>query len=173
LRSSSCTKEVKIPASPSKLMREYEEKLRRIIKERGIEDEHLSFDQSCHSVEDAARTVGAEPEDFIKSICMVDGDGGVIVAIVKGEDRASTSRVGRALGIEKPRIANPHEILDLTGFPVGGTPGFGFDALFLVDPRVLDKDLVYLGGGSECSLVRMSPYELVRANEGKVVKVRK
>lgn len=173
MRSSPCTKEVIIPISSSKLMREYEEKLRRIIEERGIEAEHLSFDQLCHSVEDAARTVGAEPEDFIKSICMVDGDGGVIVAIVKGEDRASTSRVGRALGIERPRIANPHEILDLTGFPVGGTPGFGFDALFLVDPRVLDKDLVYLGGGSECSLVRMSPHELVRANEGKVVRVRK
>jgi prolyl-tRNA editing enzyme YbaK/EbsC (Cys-tRNA(Pro) deacylase) len=103
-------------------MREYEEKLRRIIEERGIEAEHLSFDQSCHSVEDAARTVGAEPEDFIKSICMVDGDGGVIVAIVKGEDRASTSRVGRALGIERPRVADPHEILDLTGFPVAAPP---------------------------------------------------
>jgi Cys-tRNA(Pro)/Cys-tRNA(Cys) deacylase len=154
-------------------MREYEEKLRRIIGKHGIEAEHISFDQSCHSVEDAARTVGAEPEDFIKSICMVDGDGGVIVAIVKGEDRASTSRVGRALGIERPRVADPNEILDLTGFPVGGTPGFGFDALFLVDPHVLDKDLVYLGGGSECSLVRMSPDELVRANGGTVVRVRK
>jgi Cys-tRNA(Pro)/Cys-tRNA(Cys) deacylase len=154
-------------------MREYEEKLRRIIEERGIEAEYLSFDQSCHSVAEAARAVGAEPEDFIKSICMVDGDGGVIVAIVKGEDRASTSRVGRALGIERPRVADPHEILDLTGFPVGGTPGFGFDALFLVDPRVLEKDLIYLGGGSECSLVRMSPDELVRANGGTVVRVRK
>jgi Cys-tRNA(Pro)/Cys-tRNA(Cys) deacylase len=154
-------------------MRVYEEKLRRIIGEHGIEAEYLSFDQSCHSVEDAARTVGAEPKDFIKSICMVDGDGGVIVAIAKGEDRASTSRVGRALGIERPRVADPNEILDLTGFPLGGTPGFGFDALFLVDPRVMDKDLVYLGGGSECSLVRMSPDELVRANGGTVARVRK
>lgn len=154
-------------------MREFEEKLKRIIEKYGIDAEHLSFDQSCHSVAEAARTVGAEPEDFIKSICMVDGDGGVIVAIVKGEDRASTSRVGKALGIERPRIASPDEVLGLTGFPVGGTPGFGFDARFLVDPRVLEKERVYLGGGSECSLVRMSPRELVRANGGKVVRVRK
>ena len=104
---------------------------------------------------------------------MADCEGGVIVAIVKGEDRASTSRVGKALGVEKPRVASPDEGLAMTGFPVGGTPGFGFDARFLVDPRVLEKELVYTGGGSECSLVRMSPRELVRANKGKVVRVRK
>jgi Cys-tRNA(Pro)/Cys-tRNA(Cys) deacylase len=154
-------------------MREYEEKLRAIIKERGINAEHLSFDQSCHSVAEAARTVGAEPEDFVKSICMVDQDGSAIVAIVKGEDRASTSRVAKALGINRPRVASPEEILELTGFPVGGTPGFGFKATFLVDPRVLKKETVYLGGGSEKALVKMKTSELVRANGAKVVRVRK
>jgi len=154
-------------------MRDYEEKLKRIIEERGIDAEHLSFDKYCRSVAEAAMTVGAEPEDFVKSICMVDGDGGVIVAIVKGEDRASTSRVAKALGTERPRVASPDEILGLTGFPVGGTPGFGFGARFLVDPHVLEKDRVYLGGGSERSLVRMSTRELVRANGGRVVRVRK
>jgi prolyl-tRNA editing enzyme YbaK/EbsC (Cys-tRNA(Pro) deacylase) len=154
-------------------MREFEERLKRIIEEKGIDAEHLSFDKYCRSVAEAARTVGAEPEDFVKSICMVGGDGDVIVAIVKGEDRASTSRVAKALGIKRPRVASPDEILGLTGFPVGGTPGFGFDAQFLVDPRVLEKEWVYLGGGSERSLVRMSPRELVRANGSRVTKVRK
>jgi len=154
-------------------MREYEEKLKRIIEERGIYAEHLSFDEYCRTVSEAARAVGAEPEDFVKSICMVDGDGGGTGAIVKGEDRASTSRVARALGIERPRVASPDEILGLTGFPVGGTPGFGFDARFLVDPRVLEKERVYLGGGSECALVNMPTRELVRANGGRVVRVRK
>lgn len=154
-------------------MREYEEKLKKIVEERGIDAEHLSFDRSCHSVADAASTVGAEPEDFVKSICMVDGEGGVVVAIVKGEDRASTSRVAKALGIERPRVASPDEALGLTGFPVGGTPGFGFDARFLVDPKVMEKDLIYLGGGSDCALMRMPPEELVRANGGRVARVRK
>ena len=154
-------------------MREYEKKLKKIIEENGIDAKHMSFDQSCHSVAEAAKTVGAKPEDFVKSICMVDDDGDIIVAIVKGEDRASTSRVGKALGIERPRIANHDEMIRLTGFPVGGTPGFGFDARFLVDPRVLEKELVYLGGGSECSLVKMSPHELVKANGGKIVRVRR
>lgn len=154
-------------------MREYEDKLRAIIEEKGIRAELLSFDRSCHSVTEAALTVGAEPTDFVKSICMVDRDGHPIVAIVKGEDRASTSRVARALGIERPRVASPGEILGLTGFLVGGTPGFGFDAVFLVDPRVLEREVVYLGGGSDMALVRMGTSELVRANGGRVVRVRR
>jgi prolyl-tRNA editing enzyme YbaK/EbsC (Cys-tRNA(Pro) deacylase) len=154
-------------------MREYEEKLKAIIQEKDIKAEHLSFDRSCHSVAEAALTVGAEPEDFVKSICMVDQGGRAIVAIVKGEDRASTSRVAKALGIARPRVASREEILDLTGFPVGGTPGFGFDAVFLVDPRVLEKEVVYLGGGSDMALVRMDTSELVRANGGRIVRVRR
>ena len=153
-------------------MRGYEEKLKAIIREKGIEAEHLSFDRSCHSVAEAALTVGAEPQDFVKSICMVNGEGRTIIAIVKGEDRASTSRVAKALGIPKPRVASREEILGLTGFPVGGTPGLGFEAVFLVDPRVLEKDMVYLGGGSDRSLVRMATLELVKANGGRVVRVR-
>jgi len=154
-------------------MREYEEKLKAIVREKAIKAEHLSFDRSCHSVAEAALTVGAEPEDFVKSICMVDQEGRAIVAIVKGEDRASTSRVAKALGIERPRVASRDEILGLTGFPVGGTPGFGFDAVFLVDPKVLEKDTVYLGGGSDMALVRMGTSELVRANGGRVARVRR
>jgi prolyl-tRNA editing enzyme YbaK/EbsC (Cys-tRNA(Pro) deacylase) len=154
-------------------MREYEEKLKNVINESGIEAEHLSFDQYCRSVAEAAKTVGADPDDFIKSICMIDREGNTIVAIVKGEDRASTSRVAKALGIDRPKLASPQEILGLTGFPVGGTPGFGFKAVFLMDPRVLEKEFVYSGGGSECSLVRMSTKEMLQANNGRVVRVRK
>jgi Cys-tRNA(Pro)/Cys-tRNA(Cys) deacylase len=136
-------------------------------------DMFVSDDVGEFSVAEAAQTVGAKPEDFVKSICMVDGEGRAIVAIVKGEDRASTSWVAKALGIERPRVASPEEIMGLSGFPVGGTPGFGFDAVFLVDPRVLEKEVVYLGGGSNMALVRMGTSELVKANCGMVVRVRR
>jgi prolyl-tRNA editing enzyme YbaK/EbsC (Cys-tRNA(Pro) deacylase) len=154
-------------------MSEYEEKLKNIIQNEGIDAEHLSFSKSCHSVAEAAETVDAEPEDFVKSIVMVDTDENVLVGIVKGENRVSTKRVGKVLGIDNLRIASPDEILDLTGFPLGGTPGFGFDAVFLVDPKVMKKEYVYLGGGSDCALTYMSTQELVRANKGRVVRIRK
>jgi Cys-tRNA(Pro)/Cys-tRNA(Cys) deacylase len=154
-------------------MSEYEAKLKAYIREHGIDARHMSFNQSTHSVEEATRAVGAEPEDFVKSICMVTGDSSLVVAIVKGEDRASTSRVSKALGIKDVRIAKPDEVLEKTGYPVGGTPAFGYTATFLMDPRVMEMERVYSGGGSDTSLIYMSTVEMLKANNGKVVRARK
>jgi prolyl-tRNA editing enzyme YbaK/EbsC (Cys-tRNA(Pro) deacylase) len=154
-------------------MNEFEETLKAFIEDNGINCEHLHFEQSCHSVEEATRAAKAKREDFIKNICLIDSQGNLIVAIVKGENRASTSRVAKALNVERPRIATPEEILEKTGYPCGGVPSFGYQAIFLLDPRVLEKELVYTSGGSENSLVKISPKELQKANKGQLVRVRK
>ena len=36
---------------------------------------------------------------------MINSEGNLIIAIVKGEDRASISRVAKALNIDRPRTA--------------------------------------------------------------------
>ena len=151
----------------------YGENLRRFMQEHNVKGTHLTFRQSCHSVEEAARAIQGSPEDFVKSICLMDRDGTLIVAIVGGAFRASTSRVAKALEIERPRIAEAAEVLIKTGYPVGGVPPFGFEALFLIDPKVMEKEVVYAGGGSECCLVKISPQELQKANNGRIVRVRK
>ncbi len=154
-------------------MNTYEEKMKEFLQANNIQGQHLSFNQSCHSVEEAAQAANASPQDFVKNICMIDSEGNLIVTIVKGEDRASTSRVEKALNIERPRTATPEEILEKTGYPCGGTPSFGYQAKFLIDPRVMEMDTVYTGGGSENSLVKISAKELQETNHGEIVRVRK
>ncbi len=107
----------------------------------------------------------------MKSICLLSGER-LIVAVVKGEDRASATRVGKLLECERPRPATAEEMLARTGYPCGGTPPFGFEAEWLVDERVLQTPVIYGGGGSECALVRLASSELVAANGGRVARVR-
>ncbi|WP_342766579.1 YbaK/EbsC family protein [Candidatus Borrarchaeum sp.] len=154
-------------------MNEFEEKMKAFIRDKDIKCAHLHFEKSCHSVEEAAKAAKAEREEFVKNICMVDFQGNLIVAIVKGENRVSTSRVAKALNIERPRTAKPEEILEKTGFPCGGVPSFGYQAIFLIDPRIIENEVVYTSGGSEHSLVKISPEELQKANQGQIVRVRK
>ena len=154
-------------------MSQFDDKLRDYISENGIDAKVISFEQSTHSVAEAAKAVGAEPEDFVKSICMVTMGGKLVVAIVKGEHRASTGRVAKVLGIPKPKIAKPDEILALTGYPVGGTPAFGYKATFLMDPKVLEKEKIYSGGGSGNALTYISTEEMKRVNGATVARVRK
>ncbi len=151
----------------------YEERLKAFMKEKGIEGEHLTFCKSCHSVAEAAEAAGVTPGDFVKSICMVDDSGRLIVGIVGGEDRASTSRVAKALNISAVRMATPDEVFLKTGFPCGGTPSFGYSATFFMDPKVTEKEYVYMGGGSETSLVRIKPLEIIKGNRGEIIRIRK
>ncbi len=153
-------------------MRESEERLKSYLQGNGIAAEHHHYETSCHSVADAAASAGAACEDIIKSICLMDEAGGLIVAVVKGEDRVSRGRVGRALGIPRPRIATAEEVLEKTGYPAGGTPPLGFAARFVVDPRVMEMETVWAGGGSEQALIRIAPREMLKANAGHVVRVR-
>ncbi|HHW48997.1 MAG TPA: hypothetical protein GXX14_10340 [Clostridiaceae bacterium] len=141
--------------------------------ENNIQAEQLFFEKSCHTVQEAAEAVGAESEDLVKNICMIDNEGNLIVAIVKGEDRVSRSRVGKVLNIEMPRIATEDEILEKTGYPCGGVPSFGYNATFIIDSKVFEKEIIYTGGGSEYSLVRISSQELLKSNNGIVAKIRK
>ena len=154
-------------------LNKYDRKLYDYIAQNDINAEHLVFEKSCHSVQEAADAVGASPEDLVKNLCLIDDAGSLIVAIVKGEDQVSTKKAGRALGIAPPRIATVEEILKKTGYPCGGVPSFSYKAYYLVDQRVMEKEFVYTGGGSEYSLVRISPAELVKANGAQVVNIRK
>jgi len=154
-------------------MSQFEAKLKTFIRDNSIQCEHFVFEQSCHSVAEAAKATNASEEDFIKNICMIDTHGNLIVAIVKGEDRASTSQIQKALSTEKPRLATADEIFEKTGYPCGGVPSFGYQARFLIDPRILEKEIIYTSGGSENSLVKISTRELQRANSGTIIRIRK
>lgn len=154
-------------------MSEFEEKLKGFIRDKDIKCVHLHFEKSCHTVEEAAKAAKASREDFIKNICLIDVQGNLILAIIKGENRASTSRVAKSLNIERPRTATPEEILEKTGYPIGGVPSFGYQAIFLIDPKVMENEVVYTSGGSEFSLIRISPKELQKANKGQILRVRK
>ena len=154
-------------------MNTFEQRLQSYLQEQHIQAEHLSFNQTCHSVEEAARAVNASPTDLIKSICLLDSNGQLITAIVKGEDRVSVSRITKTLQRDGLRLATPDEILEKTGYPCGGTPSFGYQAMFLVDPRVMEREYVFAGGGSETSLVKINTGELLRANQGAILRIRK
>jgi prolyl-tRNA editing enzyme YbaK/EbsC (Cys-tRNA(Pro) deacylase) len=154
-------------------MNQFESKLKDYINRNNLDAEHFVFEESCHSVEEAAKASNSSPDDFVKNICLIDENGNLIVAIVKGTDRASTTKIGKTLNIAPPRTATPEEILEKTGYPCGGVPSFGYSAQFLIDPKVMEKDVVFTGGGSPNSLVKISPVTLQKANKGVVIKIRK
>ncbi|KXH74703.1 MAG: hypothetical protein AM326_09635, partial [Candidatus Thorarchaeota archaeon SMTZ-45] len=111
--------------------------LQNYIDENNIEAEILTMRGRVHSVEAASNELGVPPKRFIKTVVFLAKDE-VVLAIVNGTDRASSKRIGKAIGILPPKLASPEEAFDLTGFEVGGTPPIAIkNAIVLIDPRVM------------------------------------
>lgn len=99
------------------------------------------FDESTHTAEDAARAVGSELGQIVKSLVFVaPGEGGLepVLALVSGANRVDTARLAAVVGLPGLRRATAQEAHDLTGFVIGGIAPVGH----LRSPRVvMDPDL--------------------------------
>ncbi len=71
-------------------------------------------------------------------------------------------RVGKLLGKTPPIIASAQQALEKTGYSVGGTPFIGYSAIRLVDKKIMEKEYVYSGGGSDRSLLKLWTSEMIR-----------
>lgn len=139
-----------------------EEKLKRYMQEHGIAAEHLRFEKTLHTVEDTTRVTGFDIDMVTKSMIFKDNKGRTVVGMVPASFRVSASQLGKILNCAPPTLVSPDEAYKRTGYPVGGMPCFGYDAVLVIDPLVTHKQFVYTGGGSEFSLVKISVAEIVR-----------
>ena len=148
--------------------------LQEYIEQTGLSAEILTLKGRVHSVAAASTELGLPPDRFIKTMVFTSSMGQVILAIVRGTDRASSTRVGKALGIDSPNLATPEEALRLTGFEVGGTPPVSIpNAHVLVDPKVMEVNEVVGGGGTDHHLLKIAPGDIVKATGGMVARIRK
>lgn len=134
--------------------------------------EILELDVPTPTVEAAAAAVGCEPEQIVKSLLFFVRDEPVL-AITSGpahiERRAIAAHY--QVGRKKVKLADPQTVLEETGFGVGAMPPFGHTSPLptLIDQRVLDKEQVYAGGGSDQTLLRIAPQTILSATQGIVL----
>jgi prolyl-tRNA editing enzyme YbaK/EbsC (Cys-tRNA(Pro) deacylase) len=119
--------------------------VRRVLEaaqRKGVELEVMSFDESTHTAEEAARAVGAELGQIVKSLVFIvgadDGEPEPILCLVSGPNRVDLARLAAVLGRSDVRRASAREANDLTGFVIGGIPPFGHSRRVRV---VMDPDL--------------------------------
>ncbi|MHA2042846.1 MAG: aminoacyl-tRNA deacylase [Candidatus Thorarchaeota archaeon] len=148
--------------------------LQRFLDENDIDAEILTMSGRVRSVAEASEELGVPPERFIKTVVFIDSEGKPILAIVQGTYRASSKRIGKALGILPPTLATPDDAARLTGYKVGGTPPVSIlEARTLIDPHVMSMEEVVGGGGTDHHLLRIRPASILKAANGTVVRIRK
>jgi Cys-tRNA(Pro)/Cys-tRNA(Cys) deacylase len=67
----------------------------------------------------AARLLGVEPREIVKSLVVRRHDGEYLFALVPGDRRISWAKLRAVVGVNKLRLPEPHLALDATGYERG------------------------------------------------------
>jgi prolyl-tRNA editing enzyme YbaK/EbsC (Cys-tRNA(Pro) deacylase) len=122
------------------------------------------FPEGTKTAEDAARAIGCEVGQIVKSLVFVAGTE-PFIALTSGSNRADTDLLRKQMGGREVRRANPEEARAATGFAIGGTPPFGHPRPLrvLCDRDLLGHPEVWAAAGTPDSVFPIAPDVLVRA----------
>lgn len=131
---------------------------------RGISLEVLTFPEGTKTAGEAARAVGCEAAQIVKSLVFM-GDGHPFLALTSGANQADTTRLAGLLGVREVRRASPEEARAATGFGIGGTPPFGHPRPLrvFVDQDLLSYPIVWAAAGTPDSVFSITPDDLLSA----------
>ena len=123
------------------------------------------FPEGTKTAEDAARAVGCDVAQIVKSLVFIADDGRPVLALTSGANRVDVERLARLVGATTVRRANPEEARASTGFAVGGTPPFGHPepVRTYLDRDLLAHDELWAAAGTPDAVFRTTPEELERA----------
>lgn len=138
----------------------------------GLELEIRQFPQGTRTADDAARAIGCQVGQIVKSLVFM-ADEQPVLALVSGADRIDTDRLASAVGAATTRRATGDEARSATGFAIGGVPPFGHVAALtvLVDPALLEHEVLWAAAGLPDAVFPIRPDDLVRVSGGRVAAV--
>jgi prolyl-tRNA editing enzyme YbaK/EbsC (Cys-tRNA(Pro) deacylase) len=124
------------------------------------------------TAETAAAAVDAPQGSIVKSLIFL-ADGEPLLVLVSGDQRADVKRLRAELGLSKRRlrIAQPDQVLELTGFEVGGVPPVGHRSQLrtLIDRNLGRFGTVWAAAGNANAVFPIGYEQLVAITGGEVM----
>ena len=111
--------------------------------------------------------------EIIKSI-VFSTDKGIVLAIIRGDQRISIEKLAKVIGTTKIRLADPQTVQEKTGYGVGGVPPIGHnnpEIRYLIDKKVLEKNRVYAGGGDKKTQLHIQVADILKLVHSKVAQI--
>jgi prolyl-tRNA editing enzyme YbaK/EbsC (Cys-tRNA(Pro) deacylase) len=130
----------------------------------GIEVQPVRFPHETRTAVDAARAVGCELGQIVKSLVFYAGDEPVLF-LVSGANRLDIDKASTSAGVERLEKADATMAKQATGYSIGATPPFGHAThlRILMDEDLLTFDQVWAAAGRPDSVFRVDPHALASA----------
>ena len=138
----------------------------------GLELEVREFPDGTRTAADAARAIGCQVDQIVKSLVfMADTD--PVLVLCSGGHRVDVVKVGKEQSAAVVRKADAAEVRAATGYAIGGTPPFGHarGLAVLIDRDLTGFEVVWAAAGTPRHVFPIGPGDLLAATRGRVADV--
>jgi Cys-tRNA(Pro) deacylase len=112
----------------------------------------------------AARVLGVDEHQVIKTLVMEDDQKKPLIVLMHGDRQVSTKVLARVIGVKSVIPCTPETALKHTGYKVGGISPFGIrkSLPIYVEESILSLPKIFINAGRRGLLCGISPTDLVR-----------
>jgi prolyl-tRNA editing enzyme YbaK/EbsC (Cys-tRNA(Pro) deacylase) len=149
------------------------QKVQDALNAHGLQLDVKEFAESTRTAEDAARAIGCQLGQIVKSLIFkTKKSGKAVLVIASGSNRVDEKIIRQHVG-EKISRADADFVRQQTGFAIGGVPPVGHSQpiITFIDEDLLGYDEIWAAAGTPNAVFRLTPDELLKIVDGEVVAV--
>lgn len=130
------------------------------------------FDDSTHTAELAAQTLGVTVGQIAKTLVFMADDAAIVI-VTCGNKKVNTRHLAKAVGCKKIKFADSLTVEAVTGFAPGGVSPVGLleELPVYVDQSLYEYDIVYAAAGTANSALPIRPARLKQITGAQIVDV--
>ena len=132
-----------------------------LLNERGVDHQIIHLASESKTAQQAASALGVAPAEIVKSL-VFHLDGIPTLVLVPGDATVDAVALRRELDVRDVAFARSQDVLKLTGYRPGAVPPCGLSTPLpaVADPRVFVPEVVYCGGGTTTTMLRIRSADL-------------
>ena len=145
------------------------QRVREALRDLAIDEDVVEFAESTATAADAAKAVGCELGQIVKTLFFL-ANGRPTVVLAAGDRHVDTAKLAPILGVgrKKLKMGTPEQVLEHTGYVLGGVAPFGMPAKHdvIVDESLKRFERVWAAAGTPSAVVGIATERLVTAIGG-------
>jgi prolyl-tRNA editing enzyme YbaK/EbsC (Cys-tRNA(Pro) deacylase) len=149
-------------------------KVQEALRAIGLSTEVVQMQGTTRTAEDAARAVGCEVGQIVKSLIFKGSRSQKpILVVTSGTNRVNEKILGQHAS-EPIKMANADFVRETTGFAIGGVPPIGHrrPLMIFIDEDLLRYKEIWAAAGTPHAVFKLTPDELKKITNGTVISVK-
>lgn len=147
------------------------DRVRSYLQEKNPRLQIIELEQNTSTAALAAQALGLEVGQIAKSILFKKKNDEYLMVVSAGDVKLDSKAIKETVG-QRVRMANPDEVLNVTGFSIGGVCPFALatELPIYLDESLLRYELVYAAAGTANTALPISFQELLDITGGQSCK---